>query len=444
VPARAFGAFGEESIEFDLTELPGLDDLSQPSGVIADLEARLAAIFGARASLISCNGASAGILAAMLFLARRGDAVLVPRNCHRSIVNGLILSGLEPLWYEPAWETDWGIWGAVKPEVLSAAIEHNLAEQQHSVNGGKNIAGIWLVSPTYAGAVSDVKSIASICHKFELPLVVDEAHGAALLTDETVGLAALHNNADLVIHSLSKHLTALTQAAVLHIGKNGERQFGFKPDTLRALLNTVLTTSPSYLLLKSIDLLVDGVVRGSVLRDLVAATEGAVRFRQWLGARSDACLYDPEPALSPLHVLFRSRNQPTAILERRLQKHGVYTETILGRGLLGMFGANSTDSDVAVLQEVLSEVLIPDAPLYNAADCAPADKPSAIQQIMSPRAAFFAPQRYLPKKAAVGKVAATCIAPCPPGFPLLLPGQKVEEETIKKIEIDAISVVDDD
>ncbi len=122
---QADGAFVTDwRSQEDLTELPGLDELSNPEGVLSDLEQRAARAWGAQSTIISVNGASAGIIAAMLMLSKYGTHILLPRNCHRSVINGLTLSGLEPIWFEPVWHDDWGLWGSVDTDKLAKIIEN--------------------------------------------------------------------------------------------------------------------------------------------------------------------------------------------------------------------------------------------------------------------------------------------------------------------------------
>jgi arginine/lysine/ornithine decarboxylase len=421
-----------QSLRFDLTELPGLDDLANPTGPLLDLETRIAQVFGASGSLISCNGASAAIVATMLFLAQRGTKVLVPRNCHRSLVNGLVLSGLQPIWYEPVWEHEWGIWGAAELASLEAAIE------QESAN---DLAGIWLVSPTYAGALSDISSIAGICHAFNVPLIVDEAHGAHLLTKRTAHLSALPNGADIVVHSFHKHLAALTQTGALHLGFNGADQFGFSKDELRAHLNQTQSTSPSYLLLKSIDEMAAALLDGNALTALEDVAAVALKLRNELSSHYGIALYDPQSNLSPFHILLRFCGRPIGHVQEALCDGGIFAEAVLGDGILLMFGIGSTDADTLALKELLATNSANDHAQNSIENAYSYPRPNAIAQALAPREAFFAPHKRISKERAIGMVAAECVAPCPPGWPVVVPGQIIGEEDVKNLNLSSLRVV---
>jgi arginine decarboxylase len=419
-----------QSTRLDLTELPGLDDLSHPTGPLLELENRIARVFGAESSLISCNGASAGIVAATLLVAQRGSAVLVPRNCHRAIVNGLVLSGLNPVWYEPFWDCQWGLWGAVELASLEAAIERELAHQ---------LTAVWVVSPTYGGTISPIGSIANLCHKHNLPLIVDEAHGAQLLTEETVVQSALANGADIVVHSFHKHLGALTQTGAVHLGLNGVQQFGFEKEELRSHLNLVQSTSPSYLLLRSIDAMVTSLENGDAQTAIEKVTALSLKLRQTLLSQPGVLLYEPQSNLSPFHILFRLCGRPIDDVQKSLSDAGIFAETTLGEGILLMLGIGSTDSDLQALEEVLAASIDPAAPPVQSS--LSLQKPEPITQVLGPREASLAPCTRISKFRTIGLVAAECVAPCPPGWPLLVPGQMIGEQDVKNLHLDSLRVV---
>ncbi len=152
---RSFGKSDNFTFDIahDVTELPGLDDLSHPDGVLLALEDRSASLFHARRSFISVNGASACLMAALMSVASLGGRVLVPVNLHRSAVSGLTLANLEPMWFSPDWNSDFGFY----EQVSIATIEDALRQS--------DVAALLIVSPTYQGAISDIAAIASLCKK---------------------------------------------------------------------------------------------------------------------------------------------------------------------------------------------------------------------------------------------------------------------------------------
>jgi arginine decarboxylase len=421
-----------QSLQFDLTELPGLDDLAEPTGLLLELESRIAQVFGVDASLISVNGTSGAILATMLSLSQRGRKVLVPRNCHRSVVSGLILSGLNPVWYEPTWESEWGFWGAVQPASLKSVLEREASD---------DLAAVWVVSPTYAGAISEIGAIASVCHELNLPLVVDEAHGTQLLTKQTAGLSALTNGADIVLHSFHKHMGALTQTGALQLGLSGLERFGFSKEELRNHLNLVQSSSPSYLLLKSIDEMTSALQSGRWLAALEEVTTLALNLRSELSSQFGASLYEPQSNLSPFHILLRFCGRPIGDVQEALCNGGIFAEAILGPGVLLMLGIGSTAGDVRSLTELLATKSTDIHAHAVADDKYSFPKPEPIFQKLSPREAFFSPPARVPKEKAIGMVAAQCVAPCPPGWPVVIPGQIIGAEDVKNLSQEFLRVV---
>lgn len=403
----------------DLTELPGLDDLTQPLGVLGKLEERAAKVWGAHSSILSVNGASAGLIAALIMLARRGSQVLVPRNCHRSVLSALILTGLEPVWFDPVWEESWGIWGPVTANIVAAALEGQPKD---------NLAGILIVSPTYAGAVSEIRQIAAICEQQNLPLLVDEAHGAHCLLPDTIRHSALNAGADLVVHSLHKTVGALTQTGAVHISSQGASRFSFNANELRLGLNLVQSSSPSYIFLSSIDEVISTFESGHGLAELALIERLGVTLRSQVNQLAGIKIYEPEFGFSNSTALLTCLNPPA--LYEFLIERGIYPEALLGSGLLLLLGTGSNETDVKILVKALNE--FEQSSMHNSqAPRQSIERPKPIDQVLKPRESFFMPSRSVPWQDAVGEISAQCLAPCPPGWPVIVPGQRIEADHMR-------------
>ena len=363
----------DRQLKEDLTELPELDELANPDGALADLESRAAQVWGSRSTIISVNGASAGIVAAMLMLAKYGTHILVPRNCHRSVINGLILSGLEPIWFEPTWNEDWGLWGAVDIQELTKIIE-NFGKR--SADQAAHIIGLLITSPTYAGALSDMHSLATLAKKHKIPLVVDEAHGQHLLWTTNNDKAALIAGADIVIHSLHKTLSCLTQTGLVHLSANAIDEYGFSTDELRACLNLIQSSSPSYLMLNSIDQLVTAFGDGRAQKEIKKMDSIGLQLKEFLKKKSDFDVYQSSCGTTSTHILIRHKKLPAPVLNQLLQGFGIFPETILGQGVLLLLGIGSQPDDVDYLLRVLDN----DSARWNCrgAACAPGFSTTAI------------------------------------------------------------------
>jgi arginine decarboxylase len=411
---QQFGAF-----EFDLTELPELDQLSYPDGILKTLESRAAGLWSSQESIISVNGASAGLTAAMLSLSSYGQIVLVPRNAHRSIIQGLVLSGLKPFWYDPQWHEDWELFGQVKPETLSMALAKNPV----------SLAGVVVVSPTYAGSISDLKSLSKLCREREIPLIVDEAHGAHLLES-----SALSSGADIVVHSLHKTLSALTQTGIIHIAKNSR----VDGDLVRANLRLLQSTSPSYPLMLSIEQAITEIT-GTSGREKVAQTiELSKKCAKEIESLSEFTIFskNTQSNCDALHILLKHQSTNCHILNTFLTARGIYTETILGNGLLLLLGMGSTLHDVETLIEALVEFKAThkntSPELHTSIDTITQTLSQlTIESVLPPREASLLPSHSIPLSEAEGLIAAECIAPCPPGVALCIPGQKITQSVLQ-------------
>lgn len=224
----------KQLFKYDLSEIEGLDDLSNPNDAIAKTQAKCAEMFQVEHSYFSVNGASACILASCLALGQ-GGKVLVPSNAHKSVISGLILSGAEPVFYQPEWDSQWGLYRGVNVERIADLLEST-----------DKLKGCLVTSPTYEGIQTQLGSLVEICHEREVPVIVDESHGAHLsLTG--AGNGAVNACADLIIHSPHKTLGSLTQTGLLHV----QSQL-IDHKKVEACLNILQTTSPSYLLLASL------------------------------------------------------------------------------------------------------------------------------------------------------------------------------------------------
>ncbi len=230
----------EEVCGIDITEIEGFDNLHDANGIIKEAQERAAICFGADEAHFLVNGSTGGILAAITALAGEGDSVIFAKNCHRSVYNAIMLCGAKPYAIAPKKETYFDIYGGIRAQDVSAA----LAET--GKNGGRTV--VVITSPTYEGITSDVASIADVCHKNGAVLIVDAAHGAHFGFSDRFPKSAQSSGADVVITSVHKTLPAMTQTALLFIGAGCPSK-----DAVRKMLTVFMTSSPSYVLMSSID-----------------------------------------------------------------------------------------------------------------------------------------------------------------------------------------------
>ena len=257
-PAPGLGCYA-----WDLTEIDGADDLHDADGILADAMARTAALYGARRCWYLVGGSTVGLLAGIRALAPFGSTVIAARNCHKAVYHAIELGQLTARWLTPPVDPQFGIYGSVRPADVAAALD-----------AAPDARCVILTSPTYEGVLSDIRTIAEICHARGVPLLVDEAHGAHYLPFAArYGWrgGAVAAGADLVVQSAHKTLPSLTQTAFLQLNGNLA-----DPAGVERQLDVFETSSPSYPLMVSLD----GCTRW-------LADEGEAAFAAWR-ARLDA------------------------------------------------------------------------------------------------------------------------------------------------------------
>lgn len=413
----------EETYRYDQTEVEGLDVLSEPSECLMEAQSAAAEAFRVANSYFLVNGSTAGLMAAMLACLSPGDRVLLPRNVHRSVISGLILTGAEPVWFLPEWIELWGLWGAVSPSAVQQAIAQN-----------PDLKALVLTAPTYEGLGSDTAAIARLCREAGMFLIVDEAHGSLWPFSDRLPTSACHLpqefSADCVVHSLHKTGGSLTQSAMAHL-PHGSR---IHPDDFQQALNTVQTTSPSYLLMASLDASraylasTSGQARIDFLLDQVTELrqqfKDQVDFFQLFEADGmDSRFWDPTK------LYLRSSVEAGEAWAVRLEAEQRLTyEATSVFGSLYLAGLGLESEDYQFFQEVFSaqakdyrnQAQLP----LSTPDCPPLPLPDPK---LTPREAFFSRGIRLPAEKALGRIAKETVVHCPPGIPVLLPGERIQE-----------------
>lgn len=231
----------EPPYAIDITEIEGFDDLHHADGILKSAQERAAKVYQGDETHFLVNGSSVGILSAIAGVTRRGDTILAARNCHKSVYHAIEMYGLNPVYLTPGFHASVRMNKEICVEDVREALEKN-----------PKIRAVVIVSPTYEGVVSDVEAISKEVHKREIPVIVDEAHGAHFGFHPYFPENSNTKGADIVIHSLHKTLPSLTQTALLHM--NGEL---VRREKVRKYLHMLQSSSPSYVLMASMDSCVD-------------------------------------------------------------------------------------------------------------------------------------------------------------------------------------------
>ena len=390
---------------------------------------RLAArAWGARRSWFLISGASQGNHAACLALRHAGRKVVAQRNVHSSTVDGIVLAGLEPAFVAPELDAELGIAHCLTPESLARALDRC-----------PDAVAALTVSPTYFGAVADVRGLARVAHERGVPLIVDEAWGAHMRFSQELPDSALECGADLVLSSVHKLFGSLTQSAILHLGRDEL----IDADVVDRCVTLTESTSPSALLTASLDAARrQAAVRGAkLLAETVAGVERAreaIRGIPGLDVLDERLIgrpgvHDWDPLRLAVDV---RRTGSTGIRIAKLMREldDVNLELESENVIVAVFGAGENAAESATrlvnslrhaLETLGAEHEPPKRPFTPPPPWGSLELP--------PREAFFGPQEVIPFAEAVGRVAAESLAAYPPGIPNVLPGERLTQETVDYI-----------
>ncbi|MEG4853970.1 aminotransferase class I/II-fold pyridoxal phosphate-dependent enzyme [Microcoleus sp. B5-D4] len=450
--------FGAAVFRSDLPELPELDNLFNPEGAIAEAQDLAAEAFGAQSTRFLANGSTCGIIAAILATCGPGDKIILPRNIHSSAISGLILSGAIPIFVNPEYNPDWDIANSITPEATAAALE------QHP-----DAKAVMIVYPTYHGVCGDLRAIAQITHQYNIPLLVDEAHGAHFNFHPNLPETALSAGADLTVQSIHKTLGAMTQASMLHV--KGDR---IDIQKINKALQLVQSTSPSYILLASLDAARQQIALHG--KELMAPTLQLAEK-----ARSRISQIPGLSVLEPLNTpgfaaLDRTRltvkvsdlgitgfaadeilhSQLGVTAELPMPKHLTFIITLgntqsdidnlvkactlLEGRRKNEEGSSATDSvtdvkDRRKKEEVRKKKSERRSPMSDGRLAHSPTLPlSPSPPLLSPREAFFFPAETVPADKAVDRLCAELICPYPPGIPVLMPGEIITPAAVDYLQ----------
>jgi lysine decarboxylase len=421
-----FNGFLENIMDCDITEIIGADNLFQTEGIIKEVQEIYADLYDAKKSYLLINGTSGGIIAAVLASVPKGKKLIMARNCHKSVFNALTLADVQPLYAYPELIEEYGISGAVRPEEIESLLSEN-----------PDAEAVILPSPNYYGICSDIKAIAEIVHKYGKILIVDQAHGAHLKMFSKFGVEGLPTSAeeagaDIIINSIHKTLASFTQSAILNL--NSDR---ISPYLMEDKLQCIESTSPSYLLMASLD------VNACLLRE-----HGRLLMKEWAEALDG--FYSEAKNINGLEFIGKVPGMDwTKInfslgafgisgdeLERQLtDRYNIFIELYTGNLVMCMTGIGNTKKDISSLLNALQEIAGEKAALNAGSrngintgrgDCVNRGKKPVLFDIPKIK-------RRVPLRDADGLICASSIIPYPPGIPFICPGEKFDREAIAYI-----------
>lgn len=413
-PEQAKRGFSDV-LSLDVTELTGLDDLHSPFECIEEAQQLLANVYGVQKSYFLINGSTVGNLAMILSCCGEEDTVLVQRNCHKSIINGLKLTGAHPVFLEPWIDEASGVPVGVRHEVIQNAIERY-----------PEAKALILTHPNYYGMGVDLKESITCAHAYEIPVLVDEAHGAHFCIGEPFPKSALAYGADIVVHSAHKTLPAMTMGSYLHI--NSERIAEEKVSTYLSMLQS---SSPSYPIMASLD-----VARFALAK---IKEEGGYKVVDFLRKFREELQRIPQIKVlqyakqDELKITVQTRCQLSGYeLQGIFEETGIYTEMADPYNVLLILPlqVNRRYIDAVVsIQEALQG--------YTTTDRTPSIRYTYKGTITTLPFTYKQLEGYkkkaVPLQEAIGMIAADMVIPYPPGIPLLMHGEQVTAEHIEQI-----------
>lgn len=446
---RKYG-YGKEIsrlVDWDITEIAGADNLFQPKGIILETQKRYARLYDVAHSYLLVNGTSGGLMAAVMAAAPRGSSIIVARNCHKSIINGLILGGIQPVYAYPQVDSIWGICSQVSVEEIQRCLEQC-----------PEAKAVVLPSPNYYGICSDIEAIVKLVHSYNKILIVDQAHGAHLhflkkyTSEDGESLPDLPPSAescgaDIVVNSTHKTLASLTQSAVLNL--QGERVNRL---VLEERLSRVESTSPSYILMAMLE-----------INRRIIEEYGKVIFSAWKENLLE--FYAQAKEISQLKVMEPARlfdwtkiNMAVGgvaadgatdnsmvdgrLLDKALRGKNIFSELYTGDLVMCMTGIGTTTDDLNKLLAGLKDICDHratgstgnhnTAPISHGNPCTERINMAAQITGAGVGQVHSIPQetQYVSMEEAAGKICAGAVIPYPPGIPLCCPGEVITEDVM--------------
>lgn len=413
---NGYGEILENLMDMDVTEIPGADNLFQAEEIIRETMNRYKAIYDSKETYLLVNGSSSGLIAAIMTCVPRGGKLIMARNCHKSIYNGVYMQSATCAYMYP--EIVDGITGAITPEEVSKALAAN-----------PDADAVILPSPNYYGILSDIEAISKLVHDAGKVLIVDQAHGAHLkLFDKFLGtkLSAESGGADIIINSTHKTLASFTQSAIANI--NSER---INLHTFESKLQLVESTSPSYVLMTSLDVNADLIEKKG--RELIEGwQENLEYFYEEAQSIKGLRVYRWDNLdYSKLNIDMSKKGLDGHELEEALMKKDIFIELTTGDILMCMTGIGNSRKDFDRLLDALREL---DALRDDCAKAEAEEKTGTLAFVKAEQRAIPEHTQSIKLENSSGRVVAAQITPYPPGVPLLCPGEVIDDESIEYIQ----------
>ncbi len=425
----------------DITEIDGFDNLHDAQELLLEAQQRAARVYGAEESFFLVNGSTCGILSAVAACVKTGGWLMMGRNCHKAVYHAALLGRLNIIYMYPDVKDGFSFCDGFGPDMIRAEVE-----KFYNTHPGEKLGAVIITSPTYEGIISNVKEIADYLHGEGIPLIVDEAHGAHLGMSKSIPENSCMHGADIVIHSLHKTLPAMTQTAILHVnGQLVDRQ------RLRRYLSIYQTSSPSYVLMASIDRALTMMEKDGekYFKDflnrkskLVRALEECKRIRIYRGDDADPC----KLVLSTRGSIWTGKQ----LYDKLRLGHNIQMEMAAGDYLVAIMTVMDDEDGFArlknavlaldaILDEEMKSCIGENCKAQNIkAQCLQGDVCtkycSAVAEYLIAEASDL-PCTLVELEEAKDRICADFIYVYPPGIPILVPGERITGEHIHYFDI---------
>ena len=416
----------------DITEIDGFDNLHHPEGILKKAQETAASVYDTKECYYSVNGSTAALLAAVSATVPRNGQILVARNCHKAVYHALYLRNLIPTYVYPQMDQKWWINGGISSDKVERALAEN-----------PEIKAVLLTSPTYDGVVSDIEKIAEIVHRYEIPLIVDEAHGAHFHFSNYFPTSAAELGADLVIQSFHKTLPSMTQTAVLH---NCSDRVDSR--LIRRFMGIYQSSSPSYILMASMDACMEKMSSdgNEMFREFTKILEKARR-------RLSECKYirlvSPEIGTTGVFdydrskLLFSTRYASmtgSELAQILLEKYHIQVEMETEHYVLALAAVGDSGEGFERLCQAIEEINQEEA--QKKKEKRETEEPKAgrtaytsLSQFMSITEAMESKSEIRKLEESVGRISAEFGYLYPPGIPLIVPGEQITGQFIRNMRI---------
>lgn len=417
---------GDNAFAIDLINIGPLDDLHQPKGMIKEAQDLAAEAFGADKTFFSVQGTSGAIMAMIMSVCGPGDKIIVPRNVHKSVMSAIVFSGATPIFIHPEIDENLGISHGITTDSVAKALEQY-----------PDAKGLLVINPTYFGISADLKKIVDIAHSYNVPVLVDEAHGVHIHFHDRLPLSAMQAGADLAATSVHKLGGSMTQSSILNLKGNL-----VSAKKVQSILSMLTTTSTSYLLLASLDVarkrlategkeLIDKTIELSqIIRRRINEVDKLYCVGEEILESEAAFDYDPTKLIISVKELGLSGYDVEVWLR---DKYNIEVELSDLYNILCIITPGDTEKEADILVSALTE-LAAERQSYTKKVNAQVLLPNIPVLALSPRDAFYSETELVPFNESEGRIIAEFIMVYPPGIPIFIPGEIITKENLLYIK----------